>query len=153
MTFKKALTLMKKLNIKGEIISHETSGRTTMEAAKALGVPPRNILKSLLLISKKKEYLAVIITGDKRVNIRKLKQITGFKKLRLAKPSEVEDFTGFKIGGVPPFAFHGKCRIIVDREVLEREYVIGACGDEYHGVKLDPEIFKKLGYEIADITE
>ncbi len=153
MAFEKALTLMKKLNIRGEIISHEASGRTTAEAAKALRVPPENILKSLLLISKRKEYLAAIITGDKRVDIKKLERITGFKKLRLAKPSEVENLTGFKIGGVPPFAFYGKCRVIVDKEVLERKYVIGACGDEYHGVKLDPEVFKKLGYEIADIAE
>ncbi|RLE62771.1 MAG: hypothetical protein DRJ38_09060 [Thermoprotei archaeon] len=153
MTFEKALALIKKLDIEGEIISHKASGRTTMDAAKALKISPENILKSLLLVSKKGKYLAVIITGDKRVNIKKLEKITSLKKLRLANPSEVENFTGFKIGGVPPFAFHGKCPVIVDKNVLEKEFVIGACGDEYHGIKINPKIFEKLSYEIADITE
>ncbi len=152
MTLEKALALMRKFNIKGEIIHHKRSGRTTEDASKALGLPPEYILKSLLLVSRKGERLAVILTGEKRVNIKKLEKLTGLKKLRLARPDEVEAFTGFKIGGVPPFAFHGKCRVIVDRGVVEKEFIVGACGDEYHGVKLDPKIFEKLGYEIADIA-
>ncbi|OYT30396.1 MAG: EbsC protein [Thermofilum sp. ex4484_82] len=153
MTLENAIRLMEKLNIEGEIISHSQSGKTTREASKALNIDPGFILKSLLLVSKKKKHVAVIITGDKRVDFKKVEKITGFKKLRLATPSEVEAVTGFKVGGVPPFAFHDKCPVIVDEEVMKKNFVIGACGDEFHGIKLNPEVFIKLGYRIADIVE
>lgn len=141
---KRVKDLIKEIGISSEIIYHEISGRKTENAEKALKVPRSYILKSLLFKSKSK-YVAAIVTGNKRVNVRKLEKISGLKKLRLATPGEVKAFTGFEIGGVPPFVFYKLCPTYVDKEVMEREYVIGAAGSEYCGIKFSPEVFKKLG--------
>jgi len=151
---KRVRELMERLGVKGEIIIHErVSGRTTEDAEKALGVSRKYILKSLLLKSKHNRYIAVIITGDKRLDFKKLEKISGLKKLRLASPEEVERYTGFRIGGVPPFIFHELCPTYVDKDVMEREYVIGAAGTEYAGIKFKPSELKKLNYIIVDITK
>ena len=60
------------------------SGRTTGNAEKALGVPRKYILKSLLLKSKHNKYIAAIITGDKRLDLKKLEKISGLKKLKIS---------------------------------------------------------------------
>ena len=149
---KKMEVLVKEIGIDGEIIYHELSGRKTEDAEKALKVPRKYILKSLLFKSKDK-YVAAIVTGNKRVNVRKLEKISGLKKLRLATPDEVKAFTGFEIGGVPPFVFYKLCPAYVDKEVMERDYVIGAAGSEYCGIKFSPRIFKKIGYIVEGIGE
>ena len=149
---KEVKKLIERLGIEGEIIRHKLSGRRTEDAEKALKVPREFILKSLLFKSKDK-YVAVIITGNKRVNVRKLEKISGLKKLRLATPDEIKNFTGFKIGGVPPFIFYKLCPTYVDKEVMGKEYVIGAAGTEFSGIKFSPKVFKKLGYIVEEIGE
>jgi len=149
---RKVKDLIKEIGINGEIIYHELSGRKTEDAEKALKVPRKYILKSLLFKSKDK-YVAAIVTGNKRVNVRRLEKISGLKKLRLATPDEIKAFTGFKIGGVPPFVFYKLCPTFVDKEVMERDYVIGAAGSEYCGIKFSPEIFRKIGFIVREIGE
>lgn len=147
---RKMKKLLEETGIRGEIIYHKISGKRTADAEKALKVSREYILKSLLFKSKDK-YVAAIVTGNKRVDVRKLEKTSGFKKLRLATPEETRAFTGFKAGGVPPFVFYKLCPTYVDKEVMEREYVIGAAGSEYCGIKFSPEVFKKLGYVIEEI--
>ncbi len=147
---RKMKKLLEELGIRGEIIYHEISGKRTEDAEKALKVSRKYILKSLLFKSKD-GYVAAIVTGNRRVDVRKLEKSSGFKKLRLATPEEIRAFTGFEVGGVPPFVFYKLCPTYVDKEVMEREYVIGAAGSEYCGIKFSPEVFKKLGYVIEEI--
>jgi len=149
---RKVKDLIKEIGINGEIIYHELSGRKTEDAEKALKVPRKYILKSLLFKSKDK-YVAAIVTGNKQVNVRRLEKISGLKKLRLATPDEIKAFTGFEIGGVPPFVFYKLCPTFVDKEVMERDYVIGAAGSEYCGIKFSPEIFRKIGFIVREIGE
>lgn len=65
----------------------------------------KDILKALLLKSKDKT-IVVIITGDRRVNFRKIEKVSKLRKLRLASAEEVRKFTGFEIGSTSPFIFH-----------------------------------------------
>jgi len=147
---KKLKNLIKEVGVEGEIIYHKLSGKKTENAEKALGVSREHILKSLLFKSKDR-HVAAIITGNKKVDVRKLEKLIGLKKLRLATPQEVKAFTGFEIGGVPPFIFYKLCPTYVDKEVMEKEYVIGAAGSEYYGIRFSPKIFRKLGYIVEEI--
>ena len=54
---------------------------------------------------------------------------------------------------MPPFIFYELCPTYVDEEVMKREYVIGAAGTEYAGVKFKPSELKKLNYVTADLTK
>ncbi len=136
-----------------DIILHsEVGGKRTEDAATALGVSPEHVLKCLIFRGKEGD-VAAIITGNRKVDVRKLEKVSGVKRLRLARPDEVEELMGYKVGGVPPFVFKGMMRAFVDVEVMSREFVIGAAGTEYAGVKFNPKIFEELGYEVADIAK
>ncbi len=145
--------MMKKFGFQGEIIPHEASGRTSEDAAKALGVPVRRIVKSLLFRSKDGSYIGAILLGTSKADVRRLERISGLKKLRLARKEEVLAFTGFKAGGVPPIAFKGKCQVFVDEEVFSLDWVIGAGGTEYSGLKFKPSELLKLGYRREKIAK
>jgi len=145
--------MMEELGFKGEIILHKESGRTSEDAARALGVPVRRIIKSLLFRSKDGSYVGAIVLGTSKVDVRKLERLSGLKKLRLARKDEVLAFTGFEAGGVPPIAFKGKCQVFVDEEVFSMDWVIGAAGTEYSGLKFNPSELLRLGYVREDIKK
>ncbi|RLG39600.1 MAG: hypothetical protein DRO05_08435, partial [Thermoproteota archaeon] len=60
--------MMEELGFKGEIILHKESGRTSEDAARALGVPVRRIIKSLLFRSKDGSYVGAIVLGTSKVD-------------------------------------------------------------------------------------
>lgn len=104
------------------------------------------------MLKSKDKTIVVIITGDRRVNFRKIEKVSKLRKLRLASAEEVRKFTGFEIGSTSPFIFHKLCPAYVDKEIMKQDYVIGAAGTEYAGIKFSPNEFKKIGYIIEEIT-
>jgi len=152
--------LLQKYKIKYNVLHHELSGKTTEDAEKALGISREYIIKSLLLENRVPEYIGVIISGNKRLDFSKLKEILRKEetfsnlKFSFSKPDTVEEVLGYKIGGVPPFVFYlRRIPTYVDLSFLEKTFVVGAGGDEYTGIKFNPKELKKLGYKYADITK
>ncbi len=150
---------LKEFDIKYEIINHSLSGKTTLDAKKALSIQTKNILKSLLLKSKKGHYVGIIIQGDQKANIKYIEDYfqhkykdNRFKKLRMATQDEIYSVLGYKIGGVPPTAFYKKCEVICDNSLLDACFVVGSAGNEHSGLKINPKELKKLYYHWDKIT-
>lgn len=132
----------------GEIIILDKLVKTVGQASRATGMPPSNIIKSLVFITESGPVL-VIVPGDKKVNISKLEGIVG--KSRLAKPHEVKKFTGFDVGGMPPVGV--PLKTLVDESLLNKQYVIGGGGDIYKLCKISiNSIINYQKAEIHDIT-
>ncbi len=143
--------LMDDLGVQGEIIRHEESGSSTEGAAEALEVARTKILKTLLWVSESEDYIGTVITGDREVDIGKLKNKADVDNLSLADRDKVKEITGFEVGGVPPFALVDRCPVYVDEGVFEQDFVVGAAGSEYAGVKFDPKELKKLDIEVVEL--
>ncbi|MCD6563005.1 MAG: aminoacyl-tRNA deacylase [Thermoproteales archaeon] len=102
---------------------------TSTQASKLLKVPLTSIAKSVLLMSENKEPVLVILPGYKRIPQKRLARVLGKKKLRLATKEEVLHITGYPAGGIPPFFHKNKILTIVDKELMNNEYVIAGGGD------------------------
>ena len=100
---------------------------TSQSAATALGCPISQIAKNIVLIGSK-PYL-LIISGDKRVDIRKFSEIVG-EKVRLAGPEEVLEATGYKVGGVPPFSHLKPLKTYIDISVTRYDFVYTSGGSD-----------------------
>lgn len=139
-------------SLDAEFIIHDETGKTTEDAEKALGISSENILKTLILYaSKKDKYVGVIILGSDRLNIKKIAKISNSKKLRFASNEQIEKLTGFSIGGVPPLAINFCSQKYIDNKVCGKEFVIGAGGDEFCGMKFVPKQFlEKIQIERID---
>ena len=144
--------LMSELNIKGEIIEHpDVNGTHSEVIAEALNIPLDHIIKCMILKSKRGNIIAAIILGDQRLDMKKIEQISHMKKFSLASEKAVKESTGYPIGGVPPIAVINKMPVFVDKKVIKKEFVLGSAGTPYHGLKVDPKIFKKFNLIFADI--
>lgn len=150
----KARQLAKEINLASEFISHEKSGKTTEQAEIALGVGSDSILKTLILYASKEDFFyGAIILGNSKLNIKKLAKLVQVKKLRFANNDQIFNLTGFNIGGVPPLAIKYCKNSFLDKNVLEKQFVIGAGGDEYCGLKFSPKEFvEKTSIVVEELT-
>ncbi len=76
---------------------------TADAAARAVDAPLGSIVKSLVFLADGAPLL-VLVSGDQRADVHRLRAALGLskKRLRIAQPAEVLDNTGFEVGGVPP---------------------------------------------------
>ena len=111
-------------NIDLHIIEHEQSTATVELAAKALGVEPALIAKTMSF--KLKDRNIIIVTkGDARIDNRKYKDCFG-EKARMLSPDEVLEVTGHPVGGVCPFGLKNPLDIYLDVTLNDFEYVFPA---------------------------
>ncbi|MFQ5656282.1 MAG: aminoacyl-tRNA deacylase [Candidatus Methylomirabilales bacterium] len=119
---------MTERGIAGELIRPGGTTPTVEQAAAALGVRPEQVVKSLLFLVDGNPCL-VIVRGTSRVKTSKLLKVLAAPEARLATKSEVEEITGFPVGGTPPFGHREMLSVLIDRGVLEVEEVYAGGGD------------------------
>jgi Cys-tRNA(Pro)/Cys-tRNA(Cys) deacylase len=134
-----------------EVIPHAESGKTTDEAAAALGVKASAVIKTLVLVTGK-GFAVAVIAGNERLDFKAVARQLGCKKIRMAGPSEVKSFTGHDVGGVPPIIFAERCPVLVSESLLARNVCVGSAGDDRHGLKLNPRELLGLGYRFERIA-
>lgn len=107
-----------------EIREFDESTKNSALAAQALGCTVAEIAKSVVFTGAK---TAVVVTsGDRRVSLSKLANIVG--EVKMAKPDEVRERTGFPIGGVPPFPHVGGVAVLPDASLTRFQAVWAAAG-------------------------
>jgi len=101
--------------------------RTAEDAAQQIGTEVERIVKSLVFVSAG-EPIVVLCSGRSRVDEKLLAAALGVPSVRRATANEAKSFTGYAIGGVPPFAHDTTCRVIADEGLLEFDEVWAAAG-------------------------
>lgn len=113
--------------------------RTVDEAARALGVAPRSIVKSLVFRSDDAVTVLAVVRGDQRVDVQRLAQASGVSSPKLVPATEVEAITGYPAGATPPVGHRTALPVYVDPAVLEEAVVFGGGGDEQSMLEIAPE--------------
>ena len=124
---KKVQEFIKKFDPKLEIITLDTSARTTNDAANSLKCEVGAIVKSLLFKTEK-SFLICLIAGDRRCSLNKLKKILNKKDVSMANAEEVKKNTGFSIGGVAPVAHSLNLDILIDKSLSRFPHIFAAAG-------------------------
>ncbi|MFO7793774.1 MAG: YbaK/EbsC family protein [Candidatus Nanohaloarchaea archaeon] len=105
------------------------------------------IIKTLIFKASD-DFIAVMCPGHKRVDEDKLEDLVG--EVRMAKPSEVEEETGYIVGGVSPFNL--EIPVYASDDIPEGE-VRPAGGSRVIGVKIDrEELFNVVEPEVVDVV-
>lgn len=138
MSIESVKEFLKQYGKENSIIELNESSATVELAAKALGVEPERIAKTL---SFKTDTGAILIVtaGDARIDNKKFKNTFGLKA-KMLTPEEVIEYTGHKIGGVCPFAIaKPNVKIFLDMSLKRFDTVYPACGNSNSAIKLTLE--------------
>jgi prolyl-tRNA editing enzyme YbaK/EbsC (Cys-tRNA(Pro) deacylase) len=126
----------------GRIEEFDAETASAVDAARAVGCDPEEIVKSLVIIGDGRPFLA-LIPGDRRADLRKIARAAGTSDARIAKPDEVLALTGFAPGAVAPFPLPQIERILVDRLLLTSDGLwVGAGSTRHMAVLPTPELVR-----------
>jgi prolyl-tRNA editing enzyme YbaK/EbsC (Cys-tRNA(Pro) deacylase) len=130
---------IREAGIAAELIPMTVDTPTVPAAAAALGVPPAQIIKSLLFEIGREPHL-VIAGGDALVDRRILADRFGVgkKQVKLATAAAVLTCLGYPAGGVPPFGHVTRVPVLLDRAVARWDVVYGGGGDDRTMLRLTP---------------
>jgi Cys-tRNA(Pro) deacylase len=149
---KEVKSYMEENSINGEIIMFKAEqAKTSASAAEHLGCEVAQIAKSIVL--KAENPILVILSGDMRVDLKKLSEVIG-EKAKLASPEYVSEEVGFIIGGVPPMGFDRPVRILIDKSIERFSEVFSSGGSRDSILKIDVNELKNVVKgEIVDVSK
>ncbi len=150
--FDKILDLLEKNKIDYELKEHEPS-YTSEESAKNRGEDLKIGAKALIL-KINEEFIMCVISAVKKINSKKLKLILKNKNLRFANINEVKEITKCVPGSVPPFGDLFNLEILIDKSLLENEFIAFNAGLLTKSIKMKKDDYLKLvDGKICDFVE
>jgi Cys-tRNA(Pro) deacylase len=135
---------------------HEEDQYTAEGVAQDLGIPVGQVVKAMLVRCDGGWYVLVVVPGDRRLSLEKVRATVGAGKVNLASKQEVERITGYTVGAVSVIGFRqGGVLTFVDRGVLDLEQVVISSGRPDAGLALSPEdlLTALPGAQVGDFTE
>ena len=136
MSIERAKEHMKKWGMDDRVLEFETSSATVELAAKAVGVEPARIAKTLSFCGKEEGTCVLVVTaGDQKVDNSKFKHFFGMKA-KMPKGDEVEKLTGHAPGGVCPFANPPHTAVYLDTSMKRFDTVFPAAGSGNSAVEM-----------------
>ena len=137
MSIEKGRAYFRALGIEDRVMEFDVSSATVELAAKAIGVEPERIAKTLSF-KKGDGCILVIAAGDARVDNRKFKEFFG-AKAKMLSAEEAETLVGHAVGGVCPFAVNEGVGVYLDVSLKRFRTVFPACGSSNSAIELTPE--------------
>jgi len=117
---------------------------TSEEAARQRGVRLSQVVKTMLLADRD-DVLVAVIPSHRRLDVKKLKKISGRKNLQFMDKGVIELKTGLTVGAVAPIGpILGGIPIFVDPSVFEEEWLDISSGDPNAGLELQRDDLRKL---------
>ncbi len=132
------------------LIEVEESTATVETAAKALGVEPGRIAKTLAVRAGEHLFL-LVARGDARLDNRKCKDEFGARP-RMLGAEETLEVTGHPIGGVCPFGLKSPLPVYFDRSLEAFDRVYPAGGSRNTSVEVPTaRLFQLVGERWVDL--
>ena len=116
---------------------------TVDDASRAVGAPPEEILKTLMLLVDEVHVLA-LMSGINRVDMKKIRKILNARKVRMADPDFVYDYSGFRIGGVPPVGYPHPLETLIDQDLFLFPIVWAAAGNDHSFFPVRPCLLQDI---------
>lgn len=133
-----------------KLIEVEESTATVATAAKALGVEPGRIAKTLAIRAGDQLFL-LCTRGDARLDNRKSKDEFGARP-RMLGADETFELTGHPVGGVCPFGLKNPLPVYLDVSLREYEVVYPAGGSLNTSVEVPVErLFELVAERWVDL--
>lgn len=146
---------LEKLNISHQVFQHETPVLSFEQAASDRNQRPEQIVRSILFQIRPGEFALVLVAGQEQVDWKKLRQLTGRSRVRMATEEEVLEVTGYRVGTVSPFGLKSPVRILIDSSVLREEEISVGSGVRSMAILMkSTDLRKALGKaEVVSLTE
>jgi Cys-tRNA(Pro)/Cys-tRNA(Cys) deacylase len=101
--------------------------RIGLQAAKAMGVDPHCVVKTLMARVDGKP-VCVMLSSATEVSMKRLAAAVGGRNGTMMPPADAERMTGYRIGGISPFGQQRQVPIVIDKQALIHERIFVNAG-------------------------
>ena len=127
--------------------------RSLAEAARARGVAPADVVKTLVVRRAEDDFLFVLVPGDRVISWPKLRALLGASRLSMPDAEVARQVTGYERGTITPLGSVRCWPVIADERMRGREITLGA-GEHGLALAVDAdEILQALDASVADISD
>jgi len=136
----RATQALENLGVKFTLHSYEYDPEAEsigLQAAAALGVEPRRMLKTLMAEVDGRP-VAVVVPSDREVSMKKLAAAFHGKTAKMMRPPDAERLTGYHVGGISPFAQKKRVPVVIEAAALKESTVFVNGGQRGLQIEIDP---------------
>lgn len=149
------MKLLEKKKVAYSIHPYPSTERDAEKIAEIFGVSGRDVFKTLVVVrtTPKSKPLLVMVPADSQLDLKRLANAVGDKKLKMAKHEEAEALTGLQVGGISPLALLNKgFQFVLDESADSLEAIFISAGKRGINLKVPVAAIKSFtGAKTADI--
>jgi Cys-tRNA(Pro)/Cys-tRNA(Cys) deacylase len=112
--------------------------RIGLQAAEALGIAPRRVLKTLMAEVDGRP-VCVVVPSDREISMKKLAAAFAGKTAGMMRPADAERLSGYHVGGISPFAQKKRVPAAIEAAALAEASVYLNGGQRGLQIELDPK--------------
>jgi len=114
-------TKLKSLGVWYKFIEKLESTVHTADAASVTGIELHRISKNLMAQTDDGRFIALIIPGDMRLNLKEAAKALEAKNVSLVPFNEAHKISGYPPGGTPSMGYEKKLYVVLDEELMQYE--------------------------------
>jgi len=124
-----------------------------LEAARALGVAPERVFKTLIATLDERRQAVAIVPVQRQLNLKALAAALGAKRAALADPALAQRLTGYVVGGISPLGQKARLAAVLDASALAHPTIYVSAGRRGLEIELEPSDLVALsGALTADVA-
>lgn len=147
-----ALRHLRELGVAHEVRTHGRVG-SLEEAARARGVDPADLIKTMVVRRGEGDYLLVLVPGDRVIAWPRLRELLDVNRLSMPDAAEALEASGYERGTITPFGTKTPLSVVADERIAGHPVSIGG-GAHGVGVLLDgDDLIAVTNAKVADVTD
>ncbi|MBS3805080.1 MAG: Cys-tRNA(Pro) deacylase [Oleiphilaceae bacterium] len=134
---------------------HDPAGESYgLEAAEKLGVNPERVFKTLVVVVDARELVVIVLPVSHMLSMKLAARAAGGKKATMADRKEVQQRTGYVLGGVSPIGQKKCCKTIIDETARQFSTIFVSAGRRGLEIELAPDQLTGLtGGKFAEVRQ
>ena len=134
-----------------EFDEHDLGG---VHAAQAIGMPPEQVFKTLVLRGDKHGIFVCVIPGDKEVDLKKAAKMSGNKSAEMIAMKELLPTTGYIRGGCSPIGMKKNFPVYIQESCLSHDYIYISAGQRGLQIKIAPaDLIGFVSAQVGDMID
>jgi Cys-tRNA(Pro)/Cys-tRNA(Cys) deacylase len=139
------IRMLEARHIPYQAYTYATDIRSAEDVAQVLGISAHEVYKTLVVLPPRGKPLLVVIPGSCALDLKRLAQALGEKKLRMATHREAEELTGLQVGGISALSLLDRgFQVYVDQAAQTITMFIVSAGQRGMNLRLHVDDFMRV---------
>ena len=149
------MRLLEARKIPYEVFTFSPEIHSAVGVAEAMSLPPDQVYKTLVVLRARGKPLLIMIAADRELDLKRVAQAVGEKKVRMALHSEAESLTGLQVGGISALALLSRpFDVFIDRPATELSHVLVSAGQRGIDLRLAvPDLIRVTRARVIEATD